>query len=47
MSKRMKIWAYTAVLTGGALLGGGCGWFPNLNGQWGWVLAWLQEDLFG
>jgi len=46
MSKRMKIWAYAAVLTGGALLQGGCGFLGN-GYQYAWILAWLQEDLFG
>jgi hypothetical protein len=46
MSKRFKMWAFTAALLGGALLGGGCGF--SFGGQsWSTILAWLQEDLFG
>lgn len=44
MSK-MKMWALSAALFGGALLGGGCGF--GLNNQWATILAILQEDLFG
>lgn len=47
MSKRIKMWAYTAALFGGALLSwGGCGSFA-INKQVGTILAILQEDLFG
>jgi hypothetical protein len=43
----MKMWAYAAALSGGALLGGGCG-FGNFGGRsWFTILAYLQEDLFG
>lgn len=49
MSKRFKVWAYSAALLSGALLGGGCGFgFGGGNGFWSWstILAILQEDLF-
>jgi len=45
MSKYSKLWAFLTALATGFVLSGGCGW--NLNGQWGTILAILQEDLFG
>ena len=47
MSKRMKTWAYAAALFSGALFGGG-GCFGGFGGgNWQWIWAILQEDLFG
>ena len=44
MFKRFKMLSYLAVLVGGTLLQfGGC----NLGGQTRWLLAILQEDIFG
>jgi ribose/xylose/arabinose/galactoside ABC-type transport system permease subunit len=46
MSKRFKMWALSAALVGGALLGGGCGFsFGGLSTTT--ILAILQEELFG
>jgi hypothetical protein len=44
MFRRLKMWTYLAVLLGGSLLGGGCGWG---GGGLPWILvAILQEDIF-
>lgn len=46
MLNRTKLWGFiSALLAGGALFQLGCG---NLfGGQWRWVWAILQEDIFG
>lgn len=46
MSKRFKMWAYAALVSGTLLQFGGCG---GGSGIWSWttILAILQEDLFG
>ncbi len=45
MFKRLMLWAPAASLLGGLLLDGGCGWNP-FGGNWYWITAWLNEDLF-
>ena len=44
MFKRFKVWIYLAVLFGGSLLGGGCGFGLDNNARILWAI--LREDLF-
>ena len=47
MLKRLKVWTYLAVLLGGSLLGGGCGYGLDLDNVTRVIVAILNEDLFG
>jgi len=47
MLKRLKVWTYLAVLFGGALLGGGCGYDLGVDSIPRVIVAILNEELWG